>query len=150
MSSEEKLVVFELNQQKFALSILGIQEIICLVKITNVPFAPNYIKGIINYRGHIISLINVSIYLNLPEKQIDQASRIIVIEHEENLLGLLVDSVFEVSRYNPADVKPPECIGNKTEYTSGFIQQNEDILQLLDIKILLESMQLETERRVSL
>lgn len=141
MSGEEKLVIFELNRQKFALSILGIQEIIRLVQITRIPSAPGYIRGIINFRGQIIPVISLSNYLNLAEKITDQESRIIVAEHGGNLIGLLVDSVTEVTRYHDSELKEPEGVINN-EYTSGYIRRDDCILQVINLNKLLEQINL--------
>ncbi len=138
MSGEEKLVIFELNQQKFALSIFGIQEIIRLVQITNIPSAPSFVKGIINFRGQIIPVVSLNNYLSLLEKQADQDSRIIVAEYNGKLIGLLVDSVMEVTRYNISEVESADGIINNHEYTSGFIQHDAYILQLINLNKLLD------------
>lgn len=142
MSNEEKLVIFELNQQQFAMPIINIKEIVRLLKIVNIPFAPSHVKGIFNFRGQIIPLISLNDCLGLPQKEADQESRIMVIEFSGKMAGLLVDSVMEVTRYNLSEIESPDGIGNNHECISGFIQRDANILQVINLEKLLEQIKL--------
>lgn len=140
MSTEEKLVVFELDRQEFALPILEVKEIIRIIQITSLPSASSFLKGIINLRGQIIPIINLYRLLNLDEKEPDHDSRIMVVENNANRIGIMVDQVREVTPYKHSDIESPDSICHNLEFISGFIQRDESILQLLKLTRLEEKL----------
>jgi len=109
--SEEQLVIFQLNDQQYALPIQETQEIIRMSNITRVPNTRHYVEGIINLRGSIVPVINLNKRLNLPAGEYGEDTRIIVVENKGQKVGMIVDVVLEVGRFNPDEIEPPSVAG---------------------------------------
>src|SRR6056297_4095480 len=88
-----KFLSFFLGKEEYALEILKVQEIIGLMKITPVPKMPDYIRGVLNLRGKIVPVMNLRTRFGLEEIEDTDETCIIVIQHEEYLMGVLVDQV---------------------------------------------------------
>lgn len=142
--SEEllQLVVFQLGEEEFGLEIMQVQEIIRIPEITRIPHSPDYVKGVINLRGKIITVINLDTRFGMEQKLHDDNSRIIVAEVDENVVGMVVDSVSEVLRLPLSTVEPvPEIISTKinANYLKGVGKLEDRMLILLDItKVVME------------
>lgn len=102
-----QLVTFSLDQEVYAVDILNVQEINRINEITKVPNAANYVEGVINLRGKVIPVINLRKKFGLLDKDIDESSRIIIMEIRGVTYGLMVDSVSEVLRIPSDIVEPP-------------------------------------------
>ena len=115
---ERQLVIFSLANEEFGVDIDQVREIIHMEDITRVPHTPDYIKGIINLRGGIIVVVDLSKKLGLETKKSDLNSRIIVIEVNGSTIGMIVDSATEVLRLSKDQIKPaPEVIKKKINAT---------------------------------
>ncbi|PLW80797.1 chemotaxis protein CheW, partial [Candidatus Woesearchaeota archaeon] len=95
---ERQLIVFNISDEEFGFDINDVREIIKLVDITKIPDIEDYFKGIINLRGNVIGVIDLAKKLHMQEKEVDDKTRIIVVEVGEDQVGLLVDEVSEVLR----------------------------------------------------
>ncbi|WP_108649389.1 chemotaxis protein CheW [Dongshaea marina] len=131
-------VVFKLFEEKYALKAVTIQEVFRIVDIVPVPGAPDYILGIINSRGIIITIIDLRTRFGLPFAEPNDSSRIIVLENDNHPIGLLVDTVAEVIWMSDSDIGSAPGIG--TEATAEFIQgvsqqgDNNELLILLNLE----------------
>src|SRR5579883_2802761 len=103
---EEQLVVFRLGEDYFAMLISSVNEIIRLQKITPVPKAPPFVEGVTNLRGRVIPVIDLRKRFGVTPKPDTQISRIIVVEHGERLLGMMVDGVDEVLTVPASSIEP--------------------------------------------
>jgi purine-binding chemotaxis protein CheW len=126
----EQLVIFDLSGQKYAIPVLKTQEIIKMVDVTPIPRSADFIEGVINLRGRIVPIINLHKRLNLKRSENTRDTRIIVVEHNETSVGMIVDRVQEVGRYSPDEIERPESIMQENEYISGVVKR-EDALWLL-------------------
>lgn len=145
MSAEGQLVIFELNGQRYGLPILEVQEIMRMVPVNPVPSASEYLEGVINLRGRVIPVLNLSRRLGLPGKERDGETRIIVVEQGGRKIGMIVDRVLEVGRYNEADIETPDVVGNTAGCLSGFAKKDGHILLLLNTGALCEKTELPEE-----
>lgn len=142
--SEEllQLVVFQLGEEEFGLDIMQVQEIIRIPEITRIPHSPDHVKGVINLRGKIITVINLDTRFGMEQKVHDDNSRIIVAEFDENVVGMVVDSVSEVLRLPLSTVEQvPEIVSGKinANYLKGVGKLEDRMLILLDItKVVME------------
>jgi len=142
--SEEllQLVVFQLGEEEFGLDIMQVQEIIRIPEITRIPHSPGHVKGVINLRGKIITVINLDTRFGMEQKVHDDNSRIIVAEFDENVVGMVVDSVSEVLRLPLSTVEQvPEIVSGKinANYLKGVGKLEDRMLILLDItKVVME------------
>jgi purine-binding chemotaxis protein CheW len=129
-----QVVVFTLGKEKFALETRLVHGIDKSMIITSVPTAPYYIKGLANLRGTIISVIDLKRYLNMED--IAKEENIIIVEIEEERVGLMVDSVHEVVEITNDMV---EKINDSTPYIKGIINFKEYIVTLLEGEALFKS-----------
>lgn len=133
MDSEEQLVIFQLNDQKYALPIQETQEIIRMSNITRVPNTKHYVEGIINLRGSIVPVINLNKRLNLPVTEYGEDTRIIVVEHGGQKVGMIVDIVLEVGRFNENEIEPPSVAGDNVDYLKGVVKKEDNLWLLINL-----------------
>ncbi|MBE3588972.1 MAG: purine-binding chemotaxis protein CheW [Thermoanaerobacteraceae bacterium] len=134
VGEEQQVVIFQLNDQQYALPIQETQEIIRMTDITRVPNTKPYVEGIINLRGSIVPVINLNLRLELPVRECTDATRIIVTEYAGQKVGMIVDNVVEVGRYTPDQVEPPVVAGDNTEYLRGVIKKDDHLWLLLNLE----------------
>ncbi len=134
-TTKNKYLTFIIEDEIFGIDINHVIEIISVPAITWMPENPEAIKGIINLRGSIIPVIDVRIRFNKEEREYDEFTCIIVIEYEDNQIGLIVDTVNEVL-YIPKKFmsSPPNA---KLKYQNKFIKaigkMNDEVQLLLDL-----------------
>lgn len=143
--AELQLVVFNIHDEEFGVEIDTVQEIIRMINITEIPRAPPYVKGLINLRGRIIVVINLSTIMKVGSTEHDANTRIIVADVDGTVMGFIVDSVSEVIRLSAKSIEPtPSIITNKirSEYIKGVGKINERLLILLNLNKMLSSEEL--------
>jgi purine-binding chemotaxis protein CheW len=131
-----QLVVFELGGEEFGVEIMNVQEIIRMPELTQIPQSPDFVEGVINLRGRIIVVVNLSKRFNLQSRVADENSRIIVVEIGNAVVGMIVDSVNEVLRIPVSSVEPaPELVMSKVSrnYLKGVGKIDKRLLILLDL-----------------
>lgn len=126
-----QVVVFKLDDEQFAVETAKVQSINDMMEITKVPKAPNYIKGLINLRGNVISLLDINLLLNIKKTDEIQSS-IIILEMEEELVGITVDQVDEVLDIEENIIEKVED-DKKRAYIKGVINLQDRIVTLIDI-----------------
>lgn len=134
-----QLVTFKLGKEKYAVDILKVQEINNMKEITPIPNAPAYMEGAINLRGRVIPVLGLRKRFCLEEKAIDDFTKIVVMDVQGVIMGILVDAVSEVLRV-PADVvepPPPVSTGSSTAFIKGIAKLEEGLVLLLDLDRLL-------------
>lgn len=132
-----QLVTFRLVEEEFGIPILDVREIILMTDITPVPRAPEFVEGVINLRGQIIPIADLRKRFNLGESQIDGNSRIVVVEVENHVLGLIVDAVSEVLRISASKISPPPALvasGIGAEYIKGIANEDGKLTVLIDLR----------------
>lgn len=132
-ANQDQIVVFELDGQYYALPILEIQEIIRTVDVTPVPNTNNYVEGVINLRGNVIPIINLRKRLGLSKTEKNDETRIVVVEHNEEKIGLVVDKVLEVGQYRKDEIEPPSVIGQNVEFLHGVVKKKNNLWLLLNL-----------------
>lgn len=134
-----QLVTFRIAEEEFGVDILAVQEIIRPTQITMVPQAAAFIEGVINLRGKVIPVINMRTRFGMPVAEFDSKTRIIVMEFEQKIVGILVDGVSQVLRIPVSTVEgaPPVVCGVGSEYIKGVGKLDDRLLILLDLDMLL-------------
>ncbi len=138
---DNRYVVFKLNQEYYGLPIEKVISIEKIGEITRIPNAPDYIKGVINLRGEVIPVVNLKKKLNIGDNELNTNSRIIVVNEDEMVVGLVVDFSSEVLEIDREDIdKPPETKDNQLiEYISGIGKTSDRLIIILDLlKILMD------------
>ena len=131
----KQIVVFKLGEEHFAVETERVQSINDMMVITVVPKAPNYIKGLINLRGNIKSLVDIHLLLNLQSKS-EQNNIIILKVKEEEEIGITVDEVEEVLDIDEKNIQKMDNTQEK-QYVKGIINQDGKLLTIIDIDNLL-------------
>lgn len=136
---EQQLVVFDVGEETFGIDISKVQEIIRIQAITQVPGAPGFVEGVINLRGKIIPVVDLHQRFGLAPSQNSQSSRIVVVESDGNVLGMVVDAVSEVERIPLSCVEPPSAIvaGVDSDFIKGIAKLDSRLIILLDLDKLL-------------
>jgi len=137
-SAEEllQLVIFRLSGEEFGTSIAKVKEIIRIPDITRIPQVPEYVEGIINLRSNVLPVINLATRFNLPHEGLSDHSRIVVVELDNIIAGIVVDAVTEVLNIPTDCIEPtPEMIASKIgeRYIEGVGKLDERMLIILDI-----------------
>ena len=132
-------VTFQLEEETYGINVMQVREVLRHTEIAPVPGAPDYVLGIINLRGNVVTVIDTRSRFGLMQGEITDNTRIIVIESERQVIGILVDSVAEVVYLRSSEIDTTPSVG--TEESAKFIQgvSNRDgkLLILVDLNKLL-------------
>ena len=129
-------VAFNLHDEEYGVSILNVQEISNLTDITRVPFAADFIKGVINLRGSVLPVIDLKKRLGLAETPYTDCTRIVTVSVEDVRAGLLVDAVTEVLSLEnaPVDTKKATNVRESSKFLSGIGNINGRLIVLLNLE----------------
>ena len=121
-SNDEVLqwVTFKLESETYGVNVMQVQEILRYTEIAPVPGAPSYVLGIINLRGNVVTVIDTRARFGLMSAEATDNSRVLIIEAEEQVIGILADSVAEVVYLRSSEIDSAPNIG--TEESAKFIQ----------------------------
>ncbi|MGX9417293.1 chemotaxis protein CheW [Vibrio sp. RC27] len=140
-SNDEVLqwVTFQLEEETYGINVMQVREVLRYTEIAPVPGAPDYVLGIINLRGNVVTVIDTRSRFGLIQGETTDNTRIIVIESEHQVIGILVDSVAEVVYLKSSEIDTTPSVG--TDESAKFIQgvSNRDgkLLILVDLNKLL-------------
>jgi purine-binding chemotaxis protein CheW len=145
---ERQLVIFQMGAELYGVDISRVHEIIRLQAITRVPRAPSFVEGVINLRGKVIPVVDLRRRFGLPMADHTRASRIVVVEVGDQVVGIIVDGVSEVLRVNTATIEPPSPVvaGIDSEYLQGIAKLPERLVILLDLERAIDVSQSEQSR----
>lgn len=133
-------LTFKLGEEQFGIHVSQVLNILKMVKVTEVPKSPEYMKGVINLRGSVLPVIDIRIKFGMPEKEYTNNTCIIVMdldmEGETTYLGTIVDEVLSVHEIEEKQIEPPPSIGNKykSEFIYGMAKVEENFIMLLDMQ----------------
>lgn len=133
MAEEMKVIVFTLAHEEYGIEVDKVRTIERLVPITRVPKTPTFVKGVINLRGIVIPVIDLRGRFGLPETELSENSRIVIVAAEELEVGFIVDSANDVMDVmSDAIENPPEVLGGiKAKYLSGVAKIGDNRLLIL-------------------
>ena len=140
IENEVQIVAFFLENEEFAVEIGKVREVLKLIRITPLPRSYNYIEGVINLRGDIIPVVDLRKRFGLnAEIKRDDSSRIIIVELDDNDIGLIVDSVTEVVRISQdlIQLPPSNVAGARTDLIQGVGKINDRLLIILNLEKIL-------------
>jgi purine-binding chemotaxis protein CheW len=141
-----QLVIFQLGGEEFGVDIMAVQEIIKMPEITAIPQAPEYVAGVINLRGKIIVVVSLGKKFDIQSCDKNEEYKVIVVELENQVIGMMVDSVSEVLRIPSSSVDPaPDIIksGVSSNYIQGVGKLDDRLLILLDLRNVLSDYETE-------
>ena len=134
-----QLVTFKLKGETYGINVMKVQEVLRVSEIAPVPGAPPYVLGIINLRGNVVTVIDTRGRFGLPSTELEESSRIVIIESEKQVVGILVDAVAEVVDLNVSEIDSAPNVGNEesSRYIQGVASRSEGLLILVDLEKLL-------------
>ena len=140
-SAGNEYLAFKLGQEEYGIDILKVQEIRGYESVTRIANAPEFIKGVINLRGIIVPIVDMRIKFNLGEPRYDQFTVVIILSIAGRVVGMVVDSVSDVTTLQPEQIRPAPEMGTalNTDYLVGLGTLEERMLILLDIERLMSS-----------
>ena len=132
----QQLVKFQIGDQAFGIGITDIFQIIKPQEIFKVPNTPPFIEGLLNLRGKVLTVFNLRKRFNMPDKENDENTKILIVNSNDMLLGFIVDNVKEIVRVPEEDISPvPETLKSfDRRFLSGVAKLYEKLILLLDLE----------------
>jgi purine-binding chemotaxis protein CheW len=139
MSRELHIVGFQIGRETYGVPITSLHEIVRVPEITAVPDAPEYLEGVINLRGKIVSVMDLRKRFGIKQAALKKGNRILVVEHSGRLAGLIVDSASEVVKIPSEDVEAPPAAFQEggLNCVTGLGKVHGRLIVLLDMNKLL-------------
>ncbi len=134
-----QLVTFRLRDETYGINVMHVQEVLRVSEIAPVPGAPDYVLGIINLRGNVVTVIDTRSRFGLPKAEVTDTSRIVIIESDKQVVGILVDAVAEVVELAESQIDSAPNVGNEesSRYIQGIASLSNVLLIVVDLHKLL-------------
>ena len=131
-----KYLSFEINKEMYAIDILDVKEIIAMMKFTEVPKMPNFVKGVINLRGQIIPIIDMRLKFEMEKLDYNARTTIIIGIIDEDYIGFVVDRTADVLNINEDQLSTPPKFGTAidTTFLQSMVKTNNGVVMVVDIK----------------
>lgn len=128
-------VTFRLANETYGVSVTQVKEVLRISEIAPVPGAPDYVLGIINLRGNVVTVIDTRKRFGLESIEPEDASRVVIIEVDRQVVGILVDSVAEVVDLRASAIEQAPNVGSDetSKYIQGVTSLNSELLILVDL-----------------
>ncbi|NPU92635.1 MAG: chemotaxis protein CheW [Gammaproteobacteria bacterium] len=128
-------VTFRLAGETYGINVMQVQEVLRFTDIAPVPGASHHVLGIINLRGKVVTVIDTRIRFGLPKGDINDNTRIVIIEASSHVIGILVDSVAEVVYLRQSEIDSTPNIGNddSSRFIQGVCHKDGELLILVDL-----------------
>ena len=131
--SVSRWVTFQLDDETYGIDVMQIREVLRSVEISPVPGAPAFVLGIINLRGNVVAIIDTRSRFSLAQREMDDSSRILILEAGDYVVGFLVDSVSEVAELHndKIEVAPDTGTGEASRFINGLYNREAGGLLIL-------------------
>ncbi|KDM93076.1 chemotaxis protein CheW [Photobacterium galatheae] len=132
-------VTFQLEEETYGINVMQVREVLRYTEIAPVPGAPDYVLGIINLRGNVVTVIDTRARFGLMTGEISDNTRIVIIEAEKQVIGILVDSVAEVVYLRSSEIDSTPSVGTdeSAKFIQGVSNRDDQLLILVDLNKLL-------------
>ena len=129
-------VTFRLDNETYGINVMQVQEVLRHTEIAPVPGAPSYVLGIINLRGNVVTVIDTRQRFGLMPAPVTDQTRIVIIEADRQVIGILVDSVAEVVYLRQSDIETAPNVGTdeSAKFIQGVSNKNDELLILVDLE----------------
>ncbi len=129
-------VTFRLDNETYGINVMQVQEVLRYSEIAPVPGAPQYVLGIINLRGNVVTVIDTRLRFGLRQEDTTDQTRIVIIETENQVVGILVDAVAEVVYLRQSEIETTPNVGNDetAKFIQGVCHKNDELLILVDLE----------------
>ncbi|MCL1479171.1 chemotaxis protein CheW [Marinobacter sp. M3C] len=127
-------VTFRLDDETYGINVMQIQEVLRYSEIAPVPGSPDYVLGIINLRGNVVTVIDTRRRFGLNDADITDTSRIVVMESADQVMGILVDSVAEVVYLKSSEIETAPNVGSEesARFIQGVCNKNGELIILVE------------------
>ncbi|MDY6934225.1 MAG: chemotaxis protein CheW [Spirochaetota bacterium] len=141
-----QIVCFQVENEEYGIEILKVQEILKTPKITTLPKSADYIRGVIDLRGKVIPVVDLSKRFGIESNRNTESKRAIVVNIMGKDLGLAIDSVSHVVRVDESDIEPPPPVikGISGRYITGIAKVEDTFVVILDIDQIFSSQEIES------
>jgi len=129
-------VTFRLDNETYGINVMQVQEVLRYTEIAPVPGAPPYVLGIINLRGNVVTVIDTRLRFGLHQTETTDQTRIVIIETENQVVGIMVDAVAEVVYLRQSEIETTPNVGNDetAKFIQGVCHKNKELLILVDLE----------------
>jgi purine-binding chemotaxis protein CheW len=134
MKKSDFLVIFTLDDQRYALPLHAAERVVRMVAITPLPNAPGIILGVVNFQGRVIPVINVRRRFRLPEREIMLTDQLIVAHTARRAVALVADAVLDVIASSEQNLIATENILPKLEYVEGVVKLTDGLIFIHDLE----------------
>ena len=123
------------RRETYGINVMQVQEVLRYTEIAPVPGAPSYVLGIINLRGNVVTVIDTRQRFGLDSAPVTDNTRIVIIEADKQVVGILVDSVAEVVYLRQSEVETAPNVGNdeSAKFIQGVCNKNGELLILVEL-----------------
>ena len=127
-------VTFRLDNETYGINVMQIQEVLRYSEIAPVPGSPEYVLGIINLRGNVVTVIDTRRRFGLSDADTTDTSRIVVMESADQVMGILVDSVAEVVYLKSSEIETAPNVGSEesARFIQGVCNKNGELIILVE------------------
>ena len=143
----QEFLTFNLGNEQYGVDILRVQEIRGWEPLREMPDAPAYYKGVLDFRGQILPVVDLRVRFGLKDVDYKTTTVIIVLanDHDNNMMGVVVDAVSDVLMVKPSDIKAAPDMGSKinTDYVVGMVSRDDGMIMLVDSGRLIDVQELE-------
>lgn len=132
-------VTYRLGGETYGINVMQVQEVLRYTEIAPVPGASPHVLGIINLRGSVVTVIDTRMRFGLPPVDITEHTRIVIIETQNHVIGIMVDSVAEVVYLRQSEIDTAPSVGNdeSARFIQGVCHKDGELLILVDLDKLL-------------
>ena len=140
-----EVLVFVLGKEEYGVDILKVQEIRGYEKVTPIPAAPAYLKGVVNLRGIIVPVIDLRIKFGMADPKYDSFTVVIILRLATRVIGMVVDGVSDVMELHAAEIQPAPDMGSllAESFLLEIATHDDRMVMLVDIDKLLETRELD-------
>ena len=153
IAEKRTYLTFTLDQEDFAVDVVGVREVLDYTTVTRVPRTPDFMKGVINLRGSVVPVVDMRLKFGLQEAEKGVDTCVIVLEvvldGEVTIIGAIADSVKEVFELESSDIEPPPRLGTRfdTAFISGMGKHNDGFIIILDVNKVFSTQEMELFRQ---
>lgn len=137
MNQVHQLVVFTLDEQRYAVPLSAVERIVLLVEITPVPHTPEVVLGVINVQGRILPVVNIRTRFRLPARELHPSDHLLIARTSKRPVALVVDAVSEVVTLSSYEVVTGEKILAHLGYVAGVVKRPDGLILIHDLDELL-------------
>ena len=140
-SRQQQYLSFRLNDDWYGLIVFDLVEVLPLHKVTRVPSVPDYVRGVMNFRGEVLSVVDLKRFFGLPLVSASAETNIVVVEHGEVRTGLLVDEIGNLMSFAAEEMLEEPLLVGKAQraFFEGAVRWGETLLTVINLEGLLQA-----------